>query len=497
MKVLSLVLVLWLLGLSGLLGQTFANRIDTSPIGDSDIATSVECLEDSIYILCGQVGEFGAQATLYSVYGEGGLSELFSIGDSTLNAYSGSFASMCTYDGQLFFCVTEQTASYTKASVICYNPSLGVVSNFLIENEYDVTAARQIVVNESGIFIAGSISIPLNEEESETRGYVVRTDIDGAMLWEYTYATEVSNEHPTNFFHIDVSSANNLVVAGGLTWAADFNYNTEGVVCAMDLNGEEQWVHIIDGGEDYNTVSVDVLLSDMAESILVLGQEETCGDWCGISTIWEYDLDGVLLDTYEYDTEAYGNLFRNAICSFDGNLVIVGLHNVEWVPTASISIVNENFELIHSNEIAPNDGAESSFLDVALLPDGRIVAVGYAFVNLELGLGQDAFVVVADQWGCVEPGCQTGLEDFFVEKNRPLITLRPNPAINHVQVELSGHSGGEVSVFDLHHRLVHSQTLEPYQTLVSLDTSRWPSGLYVIKAQNALGTVQSKLEVAH
>jgi hypothetical protein len=80
------------------------------------------------------------------------------------------------------------------------------------------------------------------------------------------------------------------------------------------------------------------------------------------------------------------------------------------------------------------------------------------------------------------------VEEHTVANN---LKLYPNPTTQYVMVELNDEQLLQqdelVSVFDIHGKLLHSQSLTDLQTRVDLGS--YPSGLYLIKVKNYIGKV--------
>lgn len=83
------------------------------------------------------------------------------------------------------------------------------------------------------------------------------------------------------------------------------------------------------------------------------------------------------------------------------------------------------------------------------------------------------------------------VEEHTVANN---LKLYPNPTTQYVMVELNDEQLLQqdelVSVFDIHGKLLHSQSLTDLQTRVDLGS--YPSGLYLIKVKNYIGKVLKK-----
>lgn len=123
--------------------------------------------------------------------------------------------------------------------------------------------------------------------------------------------------------------------------------------------------------------------------------------------------------------------------------------------------------------------------DVVIEPDGGVTALGY----LDDLTNQDLWVIRVDSFGCLVPGCQ--LYDNIAEQGLQLnVLVYPNPTEGRLFLSFRSATppAGEFTLVNISGQVVRRFRPGNSSVEIDLDISEQPTGLYLLKYEDQLGT---------
>ena len=479
MKTVFSVVVGLLLACSGVC-QTWHARVDTSPVGNTDRAWSIECPGDTCYVVVSQLYELGSRIQLLKFDPKGVYDAVLTIQDSTCQVFTGSRDSMVDFNGELFFLVNEECADDFNPAVCRYNYAQGTFSFIDIPTSYPITSIRDVEVNDSGIVVCG-IARDLDCDDCNSMAYACGMDWDLSQTWEYTYTTALSNTQASLFMHVLQDPSDGSVYLSGFTHDVDASlWNREIMLTKLSATGEAEWIRIHEGEGSFNDLTASVALVE--DEIWLSGQLANCGDYCGQVCHWRYNLDGDLLDELpQGDIGLYNTLWSTHTLGNDGFMSagILLTPDIGFV-SGAIYTWDEAHQLQTVAHHTPesNELSSAELYDFEQLSDGRIFAIGYAYPNSEFGYGLDSYFVMADEYGCVEEGCTTSITEA-PDHAAGNLEVWPQPAQSELHVRVDGVIPEDIRLHSLSEALLVSA-----QNSATLSVEGLPPGVYVLTVRS-------------
>lgn len=141
--------------------------------------------------------------------------------------------------------------------------------------------------------------------------------------------------------------------------------------------------------------------------------------------------------------------------------------------------------------------AVHDLMDVEHTSDGGFILTGTT--RLSLGFPTVTWLLSVDEFGCLEPGCQSvGITEQVVGLSPDMIKCAPVPASDRLSIDLDPPpeiTTGDrlrLAITDLQGRqMMETRVDGAFPTTVQLDISAWPPGTYVVHFANDLRLLAS------
>lgn len=205
------------------------------------------------------------------------------------------------------------------------------------------------------------------------------------------------------------------------------------------------------------------------------------------SQITRIDSNGEIVWRSTFDNSK-GHIIYNSLELSNGDIVLAGstLNNegreVGWLYKTDAN-GNELWQRQYQSQV--NDIAVTNrpalINNIKETSDGGLIAVGTAFGTSN---ASDFWVLKLDAYGCVEPGCQVGINEQ--EVNNTTILAFPNPAKEHTTLAVKLHSINayktiNITCYDTQGKAIYTTTATLYSsgyTEQNINTATWSSGIY-------------------
>lgn len=193
----------------------------------------------------------------------------------------------------------------------------------------------------------------------------------------------------------------------------------------------------------------------------------------------------------------------NMIRSRDGGWIAIGsrTNRTDKGLVPPPSVYGRVVKLSHEGDIEwevqdtayyhPVNNSDSHLVGVTEAPSGSIYAVGYdnhrSPENVYRVYGW-LLKITAD--GCNDTICNTSSIFRQIYGSKHIVKAYPNPTTDYLIFEIDERlPGSAVRLFDLHGRLIHSETLDSHLNIVMLDTRDFLPGMYVWSVADQKGRV--------
>ncbi len=355
-----------------------------------------------------------------------------------------------------------------------------------------------------GYYIAGSRDI------NTIDGLLIKIDESGGFLWKkalHTSNTRVSTS---------VSEKDSTIILCGYLYDYSFfahskaTYQNE--IYQFDLDGNEisYWI-------SPDTSTATPLFKRTSDGgYISVGQKITtriAPDYLqnkGCIIKWDSAFNPVWEQTY--GTEGGGSYFYDIEENADGTFVVCGsggyfdnsyLTNEGNGWLMKIAANGDMLWSYHYYGITPlvvGEYYENQLYDLAILPDGDIVAVGYASgPGAPEGIYQQSYLLRVHADGCFDDGtCGSpiivGTDDAPTALPPAAFSVSPNPARQHATLTTSDTwRGGHFELYDGTGRIVAEGDIAPPTQQISL--AGLPSGMYVLVLRDTDGKTASAMVI--
>lgn len=96
-----------------------------------------------------------------------------------------------------------------------------------------------------------------------------------------------------------------------------------------------------------------------------------------------------------------------------------------------------------------------------------------------------------------EFACNSAAANLAEQKNKPVIRILPNPAVNEVKVILSpSHSYRELRIRNAQGDLIYVENIDPKENII-IYTNHWASGLYILQLLNSKNEIINSKFIIH
>ncbi len=365
---------------------------------------------------------------------------------------------------------------------------------------------------EGDILMYGSYARYENGDWQESVCFVLKTDANGNLLWykeikdDYLQTVSYGNLTPTSDGHFLFSTLAQYPLPTGNWMRVYYQY------AKINGNGDVLWKKVLTDSKSDDQLPFTAptanggFVAAMPKDTFIVNKGN--GPWRNLR--W-YSQDAVLEVEHHWDIHAAFFGSNDLLEAENGDIVVVGVRRSDWGRGQSfIERYTAEGELlwerIYNDSLArPWPGAFLAFISVTELNDHRIAITGIVTDSVDTvanpnwpPLNFNVLFVVLDSLGCLEPGCDgvlqviTSLEGFqeLAPLDVPLLKVSPNPAVNHVVVQLpeqarSHLDRGVLTCYDLHGRMVQSWSW-PQDSVrqMDLDLRALSMGAYVLVLTN-------------
>ncbi len=336
---------------------------------------------------------------------------------------------------------------------------------------------------EGDILMYGDYSRYENGDWQETECYILKTDANGNLLWykeikdDYLGTLAYGNLTPTSDGNYIISTLARYPLPTGNWMRVYYQY------VKINGDGDVLWKKVLIDSQNDNQLPFTTSTADggfvaaMQKDTFVVNKGP--GPWRNLR--W-YSKDGVPKVEHHWDTNSVIHGSNDLLEAENGDIVVVGVKPTDWFRGQSFierySAEGELlWERIYNDSLArPWPGAFLAFVSVTELDDHRLAITGIVTDSVDTvtnpnwpPLNFNVLFVVLDSLGCLEPGCDgvlqviTALENFqeLAPLEVPLLCVSPNPASDHVVVQLSEQSRshldrGVLTCYNLQGRVVQT-----------------------------------------
>ncbi|MDX2003628.1 MAG: T9SS type A sorting domain-containing protein [Chitinophagales bacterium] len=301
----------------------------------------------------------------------------------------------------------------------------------------DIDVGVMVGEQEDGRIIIAGLTASFGNGSID--GYLVKTDSSGSLLWQKTIGKLGDDSE------VRVRTTND---GGYLIWGSMDTITANGSSYLMKLDSDGEVVWKLFFNKDYRTQYGVLQAREVGKYIYIVGF---------------------------YDTIQSGEI--GWMAKFDSMGALIWQHFHRHVDS---QISDFNY-----------------FYDFAPTRDGGFILTGSTEgVNTNGSGQQGVWLLKVDSLGCLTPGCDTlpcqlpPCDTVGIgETAFPKIWVYPNPATNHLTIELSTYTQPTTfALYDLLGRKALETVLESHRT--ELDITSLPDGLYLYKAGGAIGKVQ-------
>ena len=307
--------------------------------------------------------------------------------------------------------------------------------------------------------------------------YLLRTDIDGNVIWFRTYGGLG--------YDMGIWSANTPdggFITGGF-YGSNPSQSSDGWLLRVDAEGEVVWSKTYGGVNNDCGVAIRSLGGD---TYLMNHCIDSIASGSSVSQIYRYisKIDGngnTLWKSYYAENHPWSPETASLRILEDGSAVIVGrIVRLGWGQGVwVIKFSAEGQELWHRNYLTVNGNEENKYaIDFTKAHDGGLVLVG----RIGDG-GDDMMVLKLDSMGCFTSGCDsvaTSSETLFGDEGG--LVVYPSPFEEEFRLEGLVPFGkeGRVVVRDMLGRVLLDGGLVRGKFMEEVDSSSWGEGLYVV-----------------
>lgn len=419
---------------------------------------------------------------------------------------------------------------YIKTINVVVNSEGGLES--LIERQSATADVISIGVVKSpltgAIYEAGTLCDYSIESTGDCDFYVAKLNSTGDTLF-----TSVIERSDTNEYLLDIvqTRPNKLLLIG---WTYNDTVAASSAAqllfITVDTLGNEL-NRVIWGGSNTDYIHSGLVINEEGEVLMTGGTKSFGGSDYDTWLVKTDSIGNVLwFQTYNHLSSSGGDAGTCVVPTIDGNFAILGGSANASTGTSDgyIMKVNPTGNVIWTKKHVPSNGSQSLWWGEAL-SDGSIVACGQTtdtedgsqagwlvkadangdtlwtrtfnpsnlidrLLNMLLmpngdivmvGSGrapgqtiQDGWVLRVDSDGCLVEGCSVGVEDL--EQEEGYFIAYPNPTTSTTTLTWQGQTHGnfQLSLYDVHGRLLLNETLPTAQGSKQLDMSTYAKGIY-------------------
>lgn len=419
----------------------------------------------------------GSKIALFKTDLEG--NELWRWEDSTFTAYYLN-GNIFLYDSHIYlnYSKTVQLEGGNLGAVILnkFNLSGDLIWSIDFEDSEDVpykNHMRDITVYNNKIYISYSSAFfsgipPPNHIENDVA--LMCLDTTGNLLWVKEYDSGGNIDYNYSL----LVGADSAIYLTGITNGLGAS-GWRGHLIKTDMEGNMIWQKLypeIDGNGGMMTINY---LKD--EKFILTGHNYNSNQQLVRGKILIIDTSGIINQSLTFiDDNPDGiALYRSSQIS-DNNLVSVGISRIENSDCGLIQKSTTNGGFIWRHRYDYNERTDF-FIDFAETQDKGFIITGAASYGGQ-STGQDTWLLKLDSNGCLMPGClEVGIEEAEQEMG---ITLYPNPTTDRlfIKTEQSQKRPLKFSLYNMQGKLIIQEHLvAEYE---SFDLSSLSTGVYLV-----------------
>lgn len=472
-------------------GQTFSKRIDWNNNELSEAPKSIEPTDDG-YII-GVVGESplsGWASTGFITINESGdvLSENIIESDSSATWFGFANSSDRNEQGEYFIAGSTQSISGNiKSLIIKYNSNGDTIWTrpYGVDNkEYRLQSG--ISSQDGGFLAVGTTDDFPNYNSAYNCAFVIKYSSEGELEWLQKYY-QGSNQY--RGYSIAELPNGNIALSGSHRPPGGSIEDRDSFIILTDHEGEFIWSHLYgnpyaDGPGFVTSLSNgDILLhgnisrDDNPGGVYLFTARIAASSG---QVIWEHKFESLI------SSICYWN---KAIEDENGDLILSGHHqgpNEDFMAQdvmviGKLSSGGDSLwirQFLWDGEEQANGWSQ----DMALTPEGGYILAGYAWPTESYS--QDVWILKLDEYGCLVPGCNTGIDNNTVNFE---INLYPNPCSGYVQLSSEKMLGvSSIRVLDPVGRVISDLDIQINSNILRINTSEFYPGSYnlVCKFEN-------------
>jgi hypothetical protein len=301
-------------------------------------------------------------------------------------------------------------------------------------------------------------------------GILVKFDLEGNVLWRQDYL-------PQNNLGVFLYSADQTPDGGFLLGGSRISgSNNDHLVIKTDSLGNEEWRKHF--GNQYDNGDAIVANTDDGKFIFC-GSQYVNSTFNSQPQVIKLDTDGDTIWSKLYGSPGMSKSARSIELLPDGGFVFAGSDRFQGVHYGQIRKIDADGNEIWYRRYTHTDGVDCWFNDVTPTSDGGYILTGLLGGDQDLGIEQDMWAMKVDSYGCLVPGCELINVD---EQHPTVMSIYPNPCDDfiNVYVEAMHVDNCELSLYDVHGKLIRSSPVRQSGNTLLLESNSLPDGIYVL-----------------
>jgi hypothetical protein len=260
--------------------------------------------------------------------------------------------------------------------------------------------------------------------------FLLKVDQNGNEIWHNVYPI-------TNYVSVigSIIETQNGYMLGGQSIQTDSGQLENNFLINVDELGTELW------RQSYGDLGFDdpwVFLENGPNNSIILAGGQATYDMNDIAYTYPYVLkvneNGSVLWSNTYGPSSLDNILQSVKSVPGGGYVCAGISTNSGINYEGLLLrIAENGDSLWMRRYSSFEGNHSFLYDVIPAENGNFVAVGYAYPDAENNVGVDGWVIKTDEYGCIIPGCEVGIDELDISAE---LMIYPNPAVISTNIYL-------------------------------------------------------------
>jgi Secretion system C-terminal sorting domain len=481
-----LAILLLILCAQSYLGQSFNIRLSMG-VETSDEGMFCFEIDENYFFVGGHNNSNGpAKSGMFALNDVGEIqNSIVFFNDSTAYYISGASGGDIRNNKMVAGGIIIRPPDLTRIGIVVVFDEFGdtlVTGEYLSPNEENVRFYKGIIT-DSGYLGCGTVD-NINEEDVAI-GILVKFDLEGNVLWRQDY-------QPQNNLGVFLYSADQTPDGGFLLGGSRISgENNDHLVIKTDSLGNEEW-RKVEGNQYQNGTAMVTNTGD--GNFIFCGWNSINSTYNSYPQVTKLDLEGDTIWSRNYGSIGVMKTARSIKLLDDGGFVFCGSDRLQGVLYGQIRKIDADGNEIWYRRYTHTEGIDCWFNDVTPTSDGGYILTGLLGGDQDLGIEQDMWAMKVDSYGCLVPGCELINVD---ELHPTALSIYPNPCDDFINVFVESIllNDCEISLFDIHGKLISASPVRESGSTLLFDSNALPEGIYILNL-SVDGKVMSSEKVA-